>query len=316
MKRKWIYSLLAALLVTSFTACGGGNATTTPLAYGDTSPTQNSGVSSTPDNSGNISFKSDNEIALISREDGSGTRGAFTELFGLIQKGEDGSSKDLTDKDASIVRQTDVMLTTVSGDPYAIGYVSLGSLNDSVKALSIDGAPATKEAIKDGSYAISRPFFIATKGELSPLGEDFIDFILSADGQAVVSKSYIAVNDSTPAYAGVKPAGKLVIAGSSSVNPAMEKLREAYIEINPDADIEIQVSDSTGGMTATMDGICDIGMSSRHLKEAELAVLTPTQIAIDGIAVIVNNSNPISDLTKDQVKAIYTAEVTRWSELG
>lgn len=256
-----------------------------------------------------------NDISVISREDGSGTRGAFIELFAIEEKGEDGTRTDNTTKDATIASKTDVMLTNVAGDDFAIGYVSLGSLNDNIKALKIDGIEATAANVKNSSYKIARPFNIATKGEPTGLAKDFIDFVMSSDGQAVVSKSYIAINDAATAYAGEKPAGKIVIAGSSSVTPIMEKLVEAYKAINGNAEIEVQLSDSTAGMQATMDGTCDIGMASRDLKDSEKSSLTGLAIALDGIGVIVNNNNTTTDLTSEQVKAIFTGETTIWSEI-
>jgi len=261
-------------------------------------------------------FNAEKDIVIISREDGSGTRGAFIELFGIEQKNDDGTRKDLTTKEAIIAKQTDVMMTNISGDKYAIGYISLGSLNDTVKAVQIDGTSPSTDSVKDGTYPIARPFNIATKGDPDGLAKDFIDFILSAEGQAVIGKSYIAVDDSAPAFAGSRPSGKIVVAGSSSVAPIMEKLKEAYLEINPDATIEIQQSDSSAGITGVIDGTCDIGMASRSLKDSELEKLTPTQIALDGIAVIVNNENPIISLAKEQIKTIFIGETTTWNEIG
>lgn len=252
------------------------------------------------------------EITVVSREDGSGTRGAFIELFGIEEKADDGSKKDRTTEEAIIANKTDVMLTNIANDVNAIGYVSLGSLGDTVKALSIDGAPASAENVKNGAYPIARPFIIATKGEASGLARDFIDFILSAEGQEVVAGGYIAIDDSAPAYAGTGPEGKITVAGSSSVTPVMEKLKEAYLVLNPNADIEIQMSDSTAGMTGAIDGTCDIGMASRQLKEGEAAQLTGVSIALDGIAVIVNTANPVEGLTSEQVKSIFTGETAAW----
>ncbi len=254
-------------------------------------------------------------ITVVSREDGSGTRGAFIELFGVEAKGEDGSKKDMTTKEALIVNKTDVMLTNIAGDPNAIGYVSMGSLNNTVKALSIDGAAATAANVQNGSYPIARPFIIATRDDVSELAQDFIRFILSKEGQAVVGGSYTAVDENAPAYEGVKPEGKISVAGSSSVTPIMEKLKEAYLTLNPKAAIEIQMSDSTAGMTAAMEGTCDIGMASRALKESELAQLTGTAIALDGIAVIVHPGNPVVDMTGEQVRSIFTGETTTWEGL-
>jgi len=260
-------------------------------------------------------FDRNKEISVVSRENGSGTRGAFIDLFGIEQKGEDGSKKDLTTKEAIIANATDIMMTNIAGSHYAVGYASLGSLNSTVKAVMIDGAAASSANIKNGSYQVARPFFIATKGELSEPAKDFIAFILSAQGQKIVSRDYIAINDKAAEYERSGQHGKVTIAGSSSVTPVMEKLREGYLALNPEAVIEIQQSDSTSGMTAATNGICDIGMASRELKESELKALKPVQIATDGIAIIVNLKNPVTNLSKDQVKQIFTGKETRWNNV-
>ena len=257
-----------------------------------------------------------NDITIVSREDGSGTRGAFTELFGVVEE-VDGEDVDMTTADAQITNNTSVMMTTVAENEYAIGYISLGSLDDSVKALSIDGAEATAENIENGSYKVSRPFNVAVKPDsTNEVAAHFMSFIMSTEGQQVVSdEGYIPVAD-VEAYAGTAPAGDCVVGGSSSVSPLMEKLVEAYKEVNPNANIELQTSDSTTGMTSTIEGSYDIGMASRELKEDEAAELTPTVIATDGIAVIVNNNNPTDEMTSDQVKQIYTGEVFSWDEIA
>ena len=258
------------------------------------------------------------EITVLSREDGSGTRGAFIELFGIEQKNDAGEKEDMTTDDAQITNSTSVMMTTVQGNPKAIGYISLGSLDESVvKAVEIDGAAPTVENVKAGTYKVVRPFNIATKGEASEAAQDFINFIMSTDGQKVVSENgYITVDDAAPAYAASGVSGKVVVGGSSSVTPVMEKLKEAYMALNPDVTVEVQQSDSTTGMTSTIDGAYDIGMASRELKDSELeAGLTPTVIAQDGIAVIVNKENTLTGLTSEQVLSIYTGETTDWSEL-
>lgn len=260
-------------------------------------------------------FNEDKDISVISREDGSGTRGAFIELLKIEEKDSNGNKIDKTTKEATIANKTDVMLTNVSGDPYAIGYVSLGSLNDNVKVLEIDESAVNVENIKNGAYKIARPFNIAIKGEATGLKKDFIDFILSSDGQSVVTETYIQINDNAAPYNGTKPDGKLVVAGSSSVTPIMEKLKEAYVAINPNADIEIQLSDSTTGMNSAIDGTCDIGMASRELKDSEKESLTQYEIALDGIAVIVNNENPLDKLSSDDVKNIFTGNYTSWNEV-
>lgn len=258
------------------------------------------------------------EINVISREDGSGTRGAFIELFGIEQKDADGNKVDCTTEDADITNSTSVMMTSVAGNPAAIGYISLGSLNETVKALAIDGVDATVENIKAGEYKIARPFNIATGAQVSEAAQAFIDFILSAEGQAVVEDAgYIASVEDAPAFAGSDVSGKVVVAGSSSVTPVMEKLKEAYLQLNPNAEIEVQQSDSSAGMNSLKDGVCDIGMASRALKDSELeAGLTPTVIAMDGIAVIVSNDNATEGLTAEQVRDIYTGSITEWDELA
>ena len=256
-----------------------------------------------------------NDITVVSREDGPGTRGAFIELFGIEQKDENGNKVDHTTEDANITNSTEVMMSTVAGNEYAIGYVSLGSLGDSVKAVKIDGAEATEENIKAGTYKVSRPFNIATKDEISDIAQDFINFILSEEGQKVVSENgYISLDDVKP-YESNGATGKVVVAGSSSVTPVMEKLKEAYQKVNSGAEIEINQSDSTTGMTSAMSGICDIGMASRELKDEEAQELTSIVIATDGIAVIVNNDSPVEELTSDQVKAIFTGETVAWDEI-
>lgn len=254
-------------------------------------------------------------IDVISREDGSGTRGAFVELTGVEQK-IDGKKVDMTTEDAQITNNTAVMMTTVAGDTYAIGYISLGSLNDSVKAVKVAGVEATAENVKSGAYKVARPFNIAWKEDaLSDAGKDFIAYILSSEGQAIVNANGYVGSDDAAAYEAADVTGKVVVAGSSSVSPVMEKLAEAYMTVNSGVEIEIQTSDSTTGMTSAMEGACEIGMASRELKEAEAAELESTAIAMDGIAVIINNDNPAEDLSLEQICAIYTGETTAWNEL-
>ena len=293
-------ALVAAMAATMAVGCGGSSSDKS--AEGST---DNSSADSGSD------FDTSNDITIVSREDGSGTRGAFIELFGIEEKQSDGTKVDMTTTDAQITNNTSVMLTTVAGDEYAIGYVSLGSLNDSVKALKIDGAEATADNIENGSYKVSRPFNIAVKKDLdNEVAKDFMAYIMSTEGQEIVSnEKYIPVSD-VEAYAGSKPSGKCVVGGSSSVSPLMEKLIEAYKKVNPNADIELQTSDSTTGMTSTIEGSYDIGMASRELKDDEASELEATVIATDGIAVIVNKANTSDELSADQVKSIYVGDVT------
>ena len=259
-------------------------------------------------------WDSANDITVVSREDGSGTRGAFIELFG-IQEEVDGEKVDMTTTEAQITNNTSVMMTTVEGNEYAIGYISLGSLDeDAVKALKIDGAEATAENIENGSYKVSRPFNIITKDSVSDVAQDFINYIMSADGQEVISNDgYISVAEGE-AFTSTGASGKITIDGSSSVSPVMEKLVEAYKKVNPNAEIEQQTTDSTTGITSAIDGKCDIGMASRDLKEEETGVKA-TKIALDGIAVIVNNDNPTDEISSDMVKQIFTGEVTKWQDV-
>ena len=255
-------------------------------------------------------------ITVISREDGSGTRGAFIELFGIEVKNDAGEKVDMTTDDAEITNSTSVMMTSVAGNTEAIGYISLGSLNDTVKAVKIDGAEATVDNIKSGTYKIARPFNIATKGEVSDVAQDFIKYIMSEDGQKVVEDNGYISQGNDGAYESAGLSGKVVVGGSSSVTPVMEKLKEAYVALNPDVTIEVQQSDSTTGMTSAIEGVCDIGMASRDLKDSELeAGLTPTVIAMDGIAVVVNNESPVAELTSENVKDIFTGEITDWADV-
>ena len=290
MKKFISFALIAAMAVTTLVGCGNKGA----KADGGSS---------------------DAAITVMSREDGSGTRGAFIELFG-IEEEENGEKVDKTTDEASITNSTSVMMSSVANDANAIGYISLGSLDDSVKAVKIDGAEATVDDINDGTYKIFRPFNIATKGDVSDAAQDFINYIMSKDGQAVVEENkYIAVGEPED-YTSNGAEGKVVVAGSSSVSPVMQKLKEAYEKVNDKVEIEIQTSDSTTGMQNTIDGICDIGMASRELKDSETeAGLTATVIANDGIAVVVNNDNPIDEMTSDQVKRVFTGETTTWADL-
>ena len=255
-------------------------------------------------------------IDVISREDGSGTRGAFVELFG-IEEEKDGEKVDMTTQEASITNNTDVMLTTVAGDENSIGYVSLGSLNDTVKAVKIDGAEATAENVADDTYKVARPFNIVTGDKLSDAAQDFINYIMSSDGQDIIEKEgYIKVDDKAEAYKAGDAKGKVVVMGSSSVGPVMEKLAEAYQKTNKNITVEVQVSDSTTGINSATEGVCDIGMASRELKDEEAAQLTGTAIALDGIAVIVNPANTIDELSMDQIKSIYVGDITDWGDLA
>ncbi len=301
MKMKKFIAVLAAVSMVAAMAAGCGSKEDTK-AEGDAA-----------ENSEEGSWDAANMITAVTREEGSGTRGAFTELFGVV----DEDDNDMITLDAQTTNSTSVMMTTVSENEYAIGYISLGSLDESlVKAVKIDGVDATAENIENGTYKVSRPFNVAMKSDLdNPVASDFMAFIMSTEGQQVVAdEGYIPV-DGAEAYAGEAPEGSCVVGGSSSVTPLMEKLIEAYKEVNPNASIELQTSDSTTGMTSTIEGSYDIGMASRELKDEEAAELEGTVIATDGIAVIVNKENPTDDLTSDQVKSIYLGDVTTWDAI-
>ena len=300
--KKFIAVLAAASMVAAMAAGCGSNEDTS--ANGDAA-TEEGGESG--------SWDAANMITAVTREEGSGTRGAFTELFGVV----DEEDNDMITLDAQTTNSTSVMMTTVSENEYAIGYISLGSLDDSlVKAVKIDGVDATAENIENGTYKVSRPFNVAVKkGADNAVATDLMAFIMSTEGQQVVAdEGYIPVAD-VQAYSGSAPEGSCVVGGSSSVTPLMEKLIEAYKEVNPNAPVELQTSDSTTGMTNAIEGSYDIGMASRELKDEEAAELDGTVIATDGIAVIVNQNNPTDDLSSDQVKNIYLGDVTTWDAI-
>lgn len=292
-------ALFGVLAVSAFAGCGSASS---------------SSNGSSDAGSDAAKFDASKTISVVTREEGSGTRDAFTELTGVLVK--DGDNKtDNTTTSAVTINSTEAVITNVKDNDAAIGYISLGSLNDTVKALKIGGVEATADNVKSGDYAVSRPFNIAYKGELSDVAKDFVDYIMSSDGQKIVSDNgYVTVSENA-AYSGKKPSGKISVAGSSSVSPVMEKLAEAYQKVNTNAKVEIQTSDSSAGMQSAMGGTCDIGMASRKLKDEEKSALKVETIAKDGIAVIVNNANTCDDLTLDQVKSIYTGETTVWSDI-
>lgn len=323
MKKSIKLALGAVMVMSMMTACGASAtetaapaADTTAAAAADTTAADTE-AAATEAQTEAAGGSMEGAIDVISREDGSGTRGAFIELFGVEQKDASGEKVDYTTDDAEITNSTEVMITSVAGDKQAIGYISLGSLNDSVKALKIDGAAATVDDIKDGSYKIARPFNIVTTGEVSDVAQDFINFIFSEEGQKVVEDNGYISQGNQGAYTASGKSGKVTVAGSSSVTPVMEKLAEAYKALNSDVTVEVQQSDSTTGVTSSIEGVCDIGMASRDLKDEETAKGAQGQvIAMDGIAVVVNNDNPVDDLTSEQVKDIYVGDTTDWSELA
>lgn len=312
MKKTMAVLLAMGLAMAGLTGCSGNKAAETTAAASSAATT----AAQTEKAEETAAEETAGPISVVSREDGSGTRGAFIELFGIEEKNDAGEKMDMTTEDAEITNSTSVMMTTISGNTEAIGYISLGSLNDTVKAVKIDGAEATVENIKSGAYIIARPFNIATKAEVSEVAADFIKFIMSEQGQKVVEDSGYISQGNEGAYETSGLSGKVVVAGSSSVTPVMEKLKEAYNALNPDVTIEVQQSDSTTGVTSAVEGVCDIGMASRELKDSELEKgVSGTVIAMDGIAVIVNNESPVEELTSENVKAIFTGEVTDWADV-
>ena len=304
MRKLAVLAISAALVMGTMTGCGSTNS--------DAKNSDNAGTNKSA--SSETGFDTSKDISVVSREDGSGTRGAFIELTGVEEKDADGNKVDNTTLDASITNSTEVMMTTVSGNDYAIGYASLGSLNDTVKAVKVGGVETTADNINAGTYTLARPFNIVTGDSVSEVAQDFINYIMSEDGQKIISDNgYIEV-ENTGSFTSSKVKGSIVVAGSSSVTPVMEKLKEAYAKVNSNASIEIQESDSTTGVNSAIEGTCDIGMASRDLKDEEKGVKA-TAIAKDGIAVIVNNNNTIDDLTVDQIKDIFTGAVTTWADV-
>ncbi len=289
-KRIFAIGMTMLMMAVAFTGCGGN-------AEGESTGASGS-------------------ISVVSREDGSGTRGAFVELFGIEQKDANGEKVDMTTTSAEITNSTAVMMTTIAGNVNSIGYISLGSLNDTVKALQIDGVEASAENIKNGSYKIARPFNVVTKADVSDAAKDFMAFIQSAEGQAIVEENGYISEQNTGEYVPANVSGNVVVAGSSSVSPVMEKLKEAYAQKNSNVTVEIQTNDSTTGISSTAAGGCDIGMASRELKDSELEKgLVPTVIALDGIAIIVHNDNTINEMDSATVKGIFTGEITDWADI-
>lgn len=299
---KKIISLLfvLTLVVTLFTGCSS----------------EKSSNGEDPSSSDSSSETSSETINVVSREDGSGTRGAFTEIVGVLEKDANGNENDNTYEEAIIQNGTDAVMNTVAGDKNSIGYISIGSLNDTVKALKVDDVDATAENVQNNSYKISRPFNVAYKGDLTDLSKDFLSFILSSEGQEIVEKEgYVQANTAPTSYSVSNKEGNLIVAGSTSVSPVMEKLAEKYESLNAKVSIEIQSTGSSAGMQSTMEGSSDMGMASRELKDSEKEVLSHEAIAIDGIAVIVNKESSLENLTLDNIKSIYTGQITTLNDL-
>ena len=301
---------VSAAIIASLSLAGCGSTS------GSSETTASSADANTAADAAGTDTSMSGAIAVVSREGGSGTRGAFIELMGIEEKDAEGNKNDRTTDEALIANSTNVVMTQVAGNEGGIGYISLGSLDNTVKALKVDGTEATVDNVIAGTYKVSRPFNIATKGDISEAAQDFINYIMSAEGQQIINDNkYIPVDSAAAAFTSNNAEGTVVVGGSSSVSPVMEKLAEAYKAVNTNAKVEIQTTDSSSGMKAAIDGTVDIGMASRELKDEEKAELTPTVIAMDGIAVIVNNANPIEDISSEQIKQIYVGEITDWSEV-
>ena len=298
--------ILAVLAITMFTGCNqGSQASQAGAASGNGSPSTT-----------NASFNDNREITIVSRESGSGTRGAFIELTGIEVRDSDGNVTDMTSAEAAIGNGTNAIMTNVAGDAYAIGYISTGSINGTIKPISVDGIAPTAENILSGSYRIARPFIIVTSDSTLPLTQEFIDFIMSAPGQEIVAGNYIPVDQSAPAFQSAGFGGTIVIGGSTSVSPVMERLSEGYRALNPNATIEVHATGSGAGITGAIDGLLDIGMSSREIRDSEMEQLEQKiTICMDGIAIIVNNANPIENVTSEQIREIFIGEITRWSNI-
>ena len=316
MKRTSVVaSVLAATMALSLAACGNTASSSEASSAASESATSTSEAAST-EAEATGDFDTEQDITVITREDGSGTRGAFIELTGVEEKNDAGEKMDMTTEAAAIQSSTNGVMTAVANDETAIGYISLGSLNDTVKAVTVDGVEATSENVSNGTYTLARPFNIVTNGEATdPVAVDFIGYCMSADGQALATEEgYIGGEGAE--YTSTQPSGSITVGGSSSVSPLMEKLIEAYGEVNPNATIEMLTTDSTTGVTGALDGTYTIGMASRELKDTETAEgATATVLAMDGIAVVVNPANTTANLTVDQIKSIYTGETTVWADV-
>ena len=305
-------------MMMSLAACGSSASESAPAAESTAASSSEaaSGEAAPAESEAAADFDTDQDITVISREDGSGTRGAFIELTGVEEKNADGQKVDNTTEAAAIQSSTNGVMTAVANDETAIGYISLGSLNDSVKAVKVGGVEASAETVQDGSYTLARPFNIVTNGEATdPVAVDFIAYCLSKDGQALATEEGYVGSEGED-YTSTQPEGKITVGGSSSVSPLMEKLIEAYKTVNPNAELELLTSDSTTGVSGALDGTYTIGMASRELKDSEVeGGAQATVLALDGIAVVVNPDNSTDDLTVDQIKGIYTGELTVWSDV-
>ena len=324
MKKAISLILVCMLALFLFTACGN-NSQQTPVQQATTQeipaqevPTQEAPAQEAPTQAPEqaaSNFNDNREITVVSRESGSGTRGAFVELTG-VEVSVDGNTTDETSPEAVIGNGTNAIMTNVAGDTYAIGYISTGSVNDTIKTVNIDGVEPTSANILAGDYKISRPFIVVTMDDLSPVAEDFLNFIMSNEGQKIVADSYIPIDQNAPEFESNRATGTVVVGGSTSVAPVVEKLAEAFEALNTGANIEVHATGSGAGITGAIDGVLDIGMSSRHIRDSEMEELhQQITIAMDGIAVIVNNDNPLTNLTMDEVREIFIGEKTRWSEV-
>ena len=317
MKRTSVVaSVLAVSMALSLAACGSTASESTAASSESTAASTSEAASESAEATEASDFDTDQDITVITREDGSGTRGAFIELTGVEEKNDAGEKEDMTTQAAATQNSTNGVMTAVANDETAIGYISLGSLNDTVKAVTVGGVEATAENVSNGTYTLARPFNIVTNGEpTDPVAVDFIAYCMSPDGQALATEDGYIGGEGTE-YTSTQPSGSITVGGSTSVSPLMEKLIEAYKTVNPNATVELLTTDSTTGVTGALDGTYTVGMASRELKDTETAEgAQATVLAMDGIAVVVNPANSVSDLSVDQIKSIYTGEATVWSDL-
>ena len=315
MKKATALALACLMALTVLAACGGNETTDptphTPVQAADPKPANDPAPAAdpAPPPPPAEDFDADRVIAVFTREDGSGTRSAFIEITGV---GDDMYIE------AVVQNETAQILTSVETNDSGIGYVSVGSLSDSVKALEIDGVIPSNETIMDGSYSLQRPFLVVVTDEKKndPLVQDFLDFMLSIEGQELAANRTTQAVDNPSAYSPSGLSGTLKVGGSTSVEPLMQQMREAYIAHNPGVEIEISGGGSGTGINEATEGILDLGMSSRELRDNEKELLTDIAIALDGVAVIVNAANPLTGLTLDQVREIYVGEIIRWNQIS
>ena len=255
-------------------------------------------------------------VTVVAREEGSGTRTVFSETVGLLVTNDSGVEEDVTTEDAIICEDAEAVIAAVQADSSAIGYVSLAAVEgvEGIKVIAVQGVTPTTDTVEDGSYALTRNFYLVFSGTLSEVEYDFLSYILTA-GQDIVAEGYVQAT-STTRFLSDRSSGTITISGSTSVAPLIEELAAAYLELNSNAEIVIEATDSTSGINAAMTGDSDFGMSSRDLEDYEEELLDYEIIAVDAVAVIVNEDNPIDELSLEQLYALFSGDVATWAELA